>query len=233
MREGRIEAARAARAARVAGLYAVTPDLADSDALVRKTTAALAGGASIIQYRNKTADRALRMHQASMLARLVSHHDALFIVNDDADIAAAVEADGVHVGDDDADLAAARAEVGVERLVGVSCYDDFDRASDAVRHGADYVAFGSFFASPTKPGARRANRALLTRTRSLGVPVVAIGGITSANAKPLIDAGADAIAVIADIFAREDPQDIQRAAAALAALYSRDPAPRDSAPGLR
>jgi len=231
MPAGLIESTRAARVKRVAGLYAVTPDLADTDALARKVAAALAGGASVIQYRNKAADRALRTQQATTLARLVSHHRALFIVNDDADIAAEVNADGVHVGDEDADITVARARVGAERLVGASCYDDFDGAVSAVANGADYVAFGSFFPSGTKPGARRANRALLVRGRSLGVPVVAIGGITSANAKSLIDAGANAIAVIADVFTREDPQEIRRAAAALAALCSREPTSRDSAPG--
>jgi thiamine-phosphate pyrophosphorylase len=233
MPEARIETTRAVRVARVTGLYAVTPDLADTDALVRKTAAALAGGASIVQYRNKAADRELRMHQASTLARLVSHHNALFIVNDDADIAADVNADGVHVGDDDADIAVARTRVGTERLVGASCYDDFNRASAAVASGADYVAFGSFFPSPTKPGARRAERTLLTRAHSLGVPVVAIGGITSANAQSLVDAGADAVAVIADVFAHENPEAIRRAAGAFAALYSRDADAAESASRLR
>jgi len=221
MREGRIEAMRAARVARIAGLYAVTPDMGDTEALMRKATAALAGGASLIQYRNKTADRALRMRQAALLASLAARHDAVFIVNDDADIAAAVDADGVHVGDDDADIASARACVGPARLVGASCYNDFNLAQAVVRNGADYVAFGSFFPSSTKPDARRAEPALLTRARSLGVPLVAIGGITASNAEALIDSGADAVAVIADVFAHDDAAAVERASFAIARLFVR------------
>jgi thiamine-phosphate pyrophosphorylase len=114
-------------------------------------------------------------------------------------------------------------------LVGVSCYNDFDRAQRAVAEGADYVAFGSFFASQVKPGARRADIALLHRAAALGVPVVAIGGITAANARSLVDAGADAVAVISDVFAHDDPAAITRAAAALAACF----APRAAASPLR
>ena len=214
-----ISALRRARAARVAGFYAVTPDVADTAGLVYRVTAALDGGAAVVQYRNKAADDALRLRQAEALAPLCAARGTLFIVNDDASIAAAVDADGVHLGKDDADVAAARACVGPERLIGVSCYADLARAHAAIRAGADYVAFGSFFASTTKPGACRAERALLVHGRALGVPVVAIGGITSANAPALIDAGASAVAVIADVFAHDDAAAIARAAAAIAARF--------------
>lgn len=192
----------------------------DTAALVRQVTATLDGGARIVQYRNKAADAALRLAQARQLAARVAARGALFVVNDDADIAAAVDADGVHLGLDDANIDRARVIVGPDRLIGVSCYDEFARAVAAVAAGADYVAFGSFFASATKPAARRADRALLSRARSLGVPVVAIGGITAANANLLFDAGADAVAVISDVFARDDGEAITRASAAIAKLHA-------------
>jgi thiamine-phosphate pyrophosphorylase len=206
-----------ARTAGIAGLYAVTPDIADTGLLVRKVDAAIRGGATVVQYRNKCADAALRLAQASALARLPAMRDAWLIVNDDATLAAAVGADGVHLGEGDAAIDAARAIVGRDRVIGISCYDDLTRARVAVAAGADYVAFGSFFASTTKPAARRADRALLASARALGVPVVAIGGITAANARALFEAGADAVAVIADVFGHESDEAIVRAAAAIVA----------------
>jgi thiamine-phosphate pyrophosphorylase len=213
---------RRAFAHRVAGLYALTPDDDDTTRLATLVGAALEGGAAAIQYRHKTASDALRRTQAALLARLCATRGALFIVNDDPALAAAVGADGVHVGADDASVAAAREMVGSGRLVGASCYDDFARAEAAVRAGADYVAFGSFFASATKPAARRADAALLGRARSLGVPIVAIGGIDAGNARSLVDAGADAVAVLRDLFDAADAASVARAAAALAACFAAD-----------
>ncbi|HJU21333.1 MAG TPA: thiamine phosphate synthase [Casimicrobiaceae bacterium] len=210
---------RTSAASRVRGLYAVTPDSDDTDALVAKVAAAIEGGAAIVQYRNKTSSPQVRRSQAQALAKACKDHDALFIVNDDPKLAHEVAADGVHVGADDGDIAQARAIVGDDRIVGVSCYDDFQRACHAVSMGADYVAFGSFFASSVKPGACRANVELLHRGRALRVPLVAIGGITSANAKMLVDAGASAVAVISDLFAHEDISQVKRSAAAIAALF--------------
>jgi len=221
MPEGRTDAPRRARVARLAGLYALTPDLDDTAVLTAKVAAALAGGASAIQYRNKSAPDALRREQARALARLCAVRGALFIVNDDVDIAREVDADGVHIGEDDGGIARARAMLGPDRLIGVSCYNEWDRAQPAIDAGADYVAFGSFFASATKPAARRADPALLVRAASLPVPVVAIGGITSANATTLIDAGVAAVAVIGDVFAHDELSEIERAAAAIAALFAK------------
>lgn len=208
---------RRARARRLAGLYAVTPDLADTDDLVARVVAALAGGACAIQYRNKSADRDLKRVQASALARVHATRDGLYIVNDDVELAADVGADGVHIGEDDGGIAAVRALLGPDRIVGVSCYNEFARAEAAVAAGADYVAFGSFFASTVKPAARRADVALLGRARSLGVPVVAIGGITVENARELFAAGADAVAVISDVFGARD---VEAAARAVASAFS-------------
>jgi len=207
---------RRARAERLFGLYAVTPDSTDTASLAAAVGAAIAGGASAVQYRNKSADPALRRAQAAALARVHATRGALYIVNDDAVLAAEMDADGVHLGSDDGDIAAARAIVGPDRIVGVSCYDDYARAEAAVAAGADYVAFGSFFASAVKPAARRADIALLERARALPVPVVAIGGIDAANANSLRVAGADAVAVISALFGAPD---VEAAARAFAKLF--------------
>jgi len=209
-------ARRRARARRIAGLYAVTPELFDTSDLAARVGAALAGGAAAIQYRSKSTNAALRRAQAFALARVHALRGGLLIVNDDAALAAEVGADGVHVGGDDVSVVAAREMVGPDRLVGVSCYDDLERARTAVAAGADYVAFGSFFPSTVKPGACRASTRLLAEARALDVPVVAIGGINSANAPALVRAGADAVAVITAVF---DAPDVEAAARAIAACF--------------
>lgn len=219
-RTRRLGGDRRARAARIAGLYAITPDMADTALLARKVAAALDGGATVIQYRNKSAGAAQRAEQARTLARLCAMRKVLFIVNDDADVAAGVDADGVHLGADDPAIDVARQHAGPDRLIGVSCYGSLDRARAACAAGADYVAFGGFFTSTTKPAAVRADLELLQRARMLGIPVVAIGGITSSNASALIDAGATAVAVVADVFAHDDPAAITRAAAGIVARFA-------------
>jgi thiamine-phosphate pyrophosphorylase len=186
------------------GLYALTPDEPDTQALVAKVRAAIAGGAAAVQYRNKPADPALRGAQAAALAGLCRGAGVPLVVNDDIALALAVDAAGVHLGREDGDLAAARQRLGPGRLLGASCYDRFELAERAVRAGADYVAFGSMFASPTKPAAARAPLALLGAARRLGRPVVAIGGITLGNAPAVIAAGADALAVITALFGAGD-----------------------------
>ena len=187
------------------GLYGVTPDEADTDVLVSKVTQALEGGARIVQYRNKVATLKLRREQAIALKRACDEHAALLIINDHADLAGEVDAAGVHIGADDGDLAAARNLVGSDKLVGVSCYRRIELAVAAAAQGADYVAFGSFYPSSVKPGAVRAPLDLLREAkRAVDVPVVAIGGITIDNAPALIDAGADAVAVITALFGAGD-----------------------------
>lgn len=199
------------------GLYAVTPDLADTDGLLRRTEQALEGGAMLVQYRNKPAG-ALRREQASALLALCRRQGVPLVINDDLPLALALGADGAHLGRDDGDLAAARAALGPGRILGVSCYDDPERAREARRIGADYVAFGSFFASPTKPAAVRAPLALLAEAKAAcGLPVCAIGGITLHNAPQLIEAGADLLAVISDLF---EAPDIRARAAAYTSLFS-------------
>jgi thiamine-phosphate pyrophosphorylase len=204
---------------RLRGLYAVTPDESDTARLCAMVGAAIDGGATSVQYRNKTAAHELRREQAQALARLCRQRGALFIVNDDAALANDVDADGVHIGEDDAAVAQARSQVKDGRIVGVSCYDDLSRAQALASGGADYIAFGSFFPSRVKPSARRADVSLVRAAKSLGLPVVAIGGITAHNAPLLVDAGVDAVAVISDVFAHDDPTDITRAAARIAACF--------------
>ena len=212
---------RRARARQLRGLYAVTPDLFDTTLLLAKIAAALEGGACAIQYRNKTASESQRTEQSGAIARLQAARGALYIVNDDPALAARVGADGVHLGEDDASIASAREAIGPDRIVGVSCYGDFERARVAVSAGADYVAFGSFFPSSTKPGARRASFELLQRAQTLHVPVVAIGGIDATNARTLFDQGADAVAVISAVFAHDDVADVRSAAQSIATIAAR------------
>jgi thiamine-phosphate pyrophosphorylase len=197
-------------------LYAVTPEEPDSARLTAMVQAALEGGARLVQYRNKQASPALRRAQAHALAQLCRRHGVPLIVNDHLELALEVGADGLHLGRDDGDVAAARARM-PHALLGVSCYNELERARAAARQGADYVAFGRFFASSTKPGEIRASTALVRETkRSIALPVVAIGGITVRNAPPLIEAGVDALAVVAGVF---EAADIRAAARALANLY--------------
>jgi thiamine-phosphate pyrophosphorylase len=197
------------------GLYAITDgpriDLLDACA------AALAGGAAVLQYRDKSADGARRLAEARALQALCIQRGVPLIVNDDVELALAAGAAGVHLGSGDASIAAARARLGPQALVGASCYDDLDRAHAAVSAGADYLAFGAFFDSPTKPAARRATPPLLRGSKALGVPLVAIGGITPENAPALIEAGADAVAVISALFGAAD---IQAQARRFAALFA-------------
>lgn len=191
--------------AAVRGLYAITPDIADTDELLVKAEAALAGGAALLQYRNKAAAPALQLEQARALRALCLRYGVPFIVNDHLDLALAAGADGLHLGKEDGALGPARRRLGPGRLLGATCHDRLEDARAAVAAGADYVAFGSFFASAVKPGAVRAPLELLARAKAqLAVPVVAIGGITLANAPQLIAAGADALAVISALFGAPD-----------------------------
>lgn len=191
--------------ARLRGLYLVTPDCADTASLTDRVEAALAGRPALLQYRSKLASESLRLEQARRIGVLCRRVGVPFIVNDSLALAKAVDADGVHVGRDDGDPAQVRAAIGRQRLLGVSCYDDWSRVEAAASAGADYVAFGAMFASPTKPAAVRAPIGLLGRPAALGLACAAIGGITLDNAPALIEAGADLLAVISDVFDADDP----------------------------
>ncbi len=187
------------------GLYLITPDEADTARLLARTAPLLAAGATWLQYRNKAADSALRHEQATALQSLCLQAGVPLIINDDAQLAKAVGAAGVHLGEDDGEIAAARALLGAEAILGSSCYDQLALAEAAVAAGADYVAFGAFFPTHSKTGTRRADPRLLGEAASLGVPRVAIGGITPDNARALIEAGADLVAVISGVYDAPDP----------------------------
>src|SRR5471032_209310 len=182
----------------ISGLYAITPDVTETSLLLASATLAVANGAHILQYRNKLANPVLALEQAQALRALTHGYNACLIINDDLELALAVQADGVHLGWDDGDLAHTRARMPYGMLLGASCYNDLALARTAIAAGANYVAFGAVFPSGTKPLARRAGLELITLARAeFTVPIVAIGGITLQNAAEVIAAGADSIAVIA------------------------------------
>lgn len=201
----------------IRGLYALTPDSLNTEELLQRVKQSLKGGVQVLQYRNKIADAALRLVQARELRKLAHEFGAIFIVNDDAQLAAAVGADGLHLGRADGDVKSARALLGSNKLIGVSCYNQLQLARDAVSAGGDYVAFGAFYSSKVKPEAAVATLDLLREARAeISVPIVAIGGITAENGAALVQAGADALAVISAVF---DAADIQLAAKNLAKFF--------------
>ena len=192
-------------AATVPELYLVSPDGWSTSRLLAACEPALLAGASWLQYRDKSNDPVRRLEQARELVGLARQCKARIIINDDVQLAQACGADGVHLGEHDGDLQAARTHLGPTAIIGVSCYNDLLRARDAAAGGANYLAFGAFFPSSTKPTARHASPDILTAARTLGVPLCAIGGISSANAADLVAAGADLIAVVSAVFDAADP----------------------------
>lgn len=202
------------------GLYAITNGPRDD--LLGACEAALAGGAALLQYRDKSTDAARRLDEARALSTLCRRHDVALIINDDIELALAVQAAGVHLGADDADLRHARKILGADAILGASCYDSFERAKIAAEAGADYLAFGAFFPSPTKPNTRHAEIDILRRAAELGLPRVAIGGITTDNAASLIAAGADCLAVISALFGAND---VRAAARRFSTLFESAPGP--------
>ena len=202
------------------GLYAITDSrLIPADRLVDAVSHAIAGGAVLVQYRDKESAPQLRRAQAIALQTLCEAHDVPLIINDDVELALDCGAAGVHLGRDDADLDAARARLGAGAIIGVSCYADLERAREAAAAGADYLAFGRFFPSETKPEAMPANPELLrVARRELDLPLCAIGGITPANAPQLLEAGADLLAVIHGLFGQPD---VRAAASRFQSLFKK------------
>lgn len=185
---------------RLRGLYLVTPEWDDSARLIDAARCALRPGVALLQYRDKSQNPEKRRHEAQAMLALCRRAGVPFVVNDDLALALEVGADGVHLGRDDGPVDAARAALGAGRILGVSCYDDLSQAKAAVAEGADYVAFGAVYPSPTKPQAIHAPHAVLGAARTLGVPVAAIGGITAENGGAVVAAGADLLAVVSDVF---------------------------------
>jgi len=183
------------------GLYAITDEnltpYEDIESYVRK---AIKGGARVVQLRDKTRSDEELYGVAMKIKKICQKHKALFVLDDRVVLAKAVKADGVHIGGDDTPIEVARKILGRKKIIGVSCYGDIQRARDAVEKGADYVAFGSFFVSKTKPHAKVVDKSVLSAAKKLGVPVCAIGGIDATNAKELVEAGADMISVISSLW---------------------------------
>jgi len=203
-------------------LYAVTPDglATDPARLLEACAAALAGGARLLQYRDKASSPETRARNAGALLALCRAAGARFIVNDDWRLAAAIGADGAHLGKADGSLAEARAALGPDALIGASCASDLDRAATALAAGASYLAFGRFFASRTKPDAPPADPAVLVTARNrFALPLCAIGGVTPDNGGPLLVAGADWLAAVDGLFGAGDPAAIERRARAYCALF--------------
>ena len=189
----------------ISGLYAITPDEADTDLLLAKVEAALQGGVSILQYRNKQANHRLQVQQAQVILALCRQYNVPLIINDSVKLCLMLDADGVHLGADDGKLSDVREILGADKILGASCYNRFDLALTAQQAGASYVAFGACFASATKPNAPVAPLSLFEQARErLQVPAVAIGGITLENADQAIQASADAIAVVGALFNLEE-----------------------------
>ena len=191
---------------RLKGLYAITDEtLINRSGFELAVEQALQGGASIIQYRDKSSDTSKRLQQAETISALCRQYRAISIINDDIDLARAVSADGVHLGKDDAAISQARAILGEDSIVGISCYDDLTLAQQAEINGASYVAFGTMFSSPTKPEAVNAGPEIISRAKQIiSVPVCVIGGITENNINQLVEQGADMAAVISDLFSAKD-----------------------------
>ena len=189
----------------IKGLYAITPDIADTNLLLQKVEAALQGGINLLQYRNKTANHKLQTQQARAILPLCRQYNVPLIINDSVKLCLTLDADGVHLGANDGNLEEVRARIGKDKILGASCYNRFDLALSAQQAGASYVAFGACFASETKPNAPVAGLDLFVKAKNeLNIPAVAIGGITLQNAPSVIHAGAKAIAVINAIFNAND-----------------------------
>lgn len=192
-----------ANSTKIHGLYAITPDLENTDQLCKMVEESILGGARVIQYRNKVAQDSLLIAQARALLAICRKHQIPLIINDHIKLCLTLDADGVHIGGDDGDIAATKAIIGADKILGVSCYGDFSRAQTATQLGVDYVAFGACFPSSTKPNAPRAELNLFTQAKTLSVPCVAIGGITLENVDSVVNAGANAVAVIGELFNRD------------------------------
>ena len=189
----------------ISGIYAITPDVGDTDELINIVGHALRGGVKLFQYRNKSADKKLKVEQAEQLLKLIRGHGGALIINDDLSILETVDADGLHVGGDDIGVEIARKALTKEKILGVSCYSDVERAAWGERAGADYVAFGSMYKTTSKVHAENASLETLRRARAFcSLPVVAIGGINRDNLQEVVLAGADSVAIIQGIFGASD-----------------------------
>lgn len=193
------------RSQEISGLYAITPDLENTNDLLNKVQQALEGRVQLIQYRNKLANEILRRKQAKLLLQLCREYGIPLIINDHLDLAIEIDADGLHVGQDDISVTKARNQFGQDKIIGASCYNNLDLAVQAEKEGADYVAFGAFFSSLTKPNTISVTMDLVDQAKKkISLPIVAIGGIKLANARTVIQGGCAAVAVCNDLFHTEN-----------------------------
>ncbi|MEK7302786.1 MAG: thiamine phosphate synthase [Pseudomonadota bacterium] len=189
----------------ISGLYAITPDLENTNDLLNKVQQALEGRVQLIQYRNKLANEILRRKQAKLLLQLCREYGIPLIINDHLDLAIEIDADGLHVGQDDISVTKARNQFGQDKIIGASCYNNLNLAVQAEKEGADYVAFGAFFSSLTKPNTISVTMDLVDQAKKkISLPIVAIGGIKLANARTVIQGGCAAVAVCNDLFHTEN-----------------------------
>lgn len=202
------------------GLYAITDsELLANGRLLPWVDAALAGGASLVQYRDKSADSARRLDEASELKRLCDYYGATLIINDDLRLAAQLGV-GLHLGRTDGSLLEARDILGADSIIGATCHASLDFAREAIQQGASYIAFGRFFQSVTKPGAPAATPVLLEQARrEFDLPIVAIGGINTHNAPQLRLAGADMLAVVHGLFGANSASEVERRARLISDMY--------------
>lgn len=202
----------------IRGIYAITdPSLISDQQLYDTVSQAIDGGMSILQYRNKIASERVLQQQAESLKKLCAQNDVLFLINDSVELAHQVDADGVHIGREDGAIQIARKRLGEQAIIGVSCYNQLQNALLAEQYGADYIAFGRFFNSKTKPEAVQAYPELIRQAKQkLQIPIVAIGGITLNNASQLLEEGVDALAIIQGIFAQDN---VKEACQALQSLF--------------
>ncbi|MBV4456499.1 thiamine phosphate synthase [Pseudomonas sp. COR58] len=201
------------------GLYAITDSTLLAGKFLPYVEAALEGGVTLLQYRDKSGDDARRLREAEALRELCERYGTRLIINDDAELAARLGV-GVHLGQTDGPLSPTRALLGPKAIIGSTCHAQLDLAEQAVNEGASYVAFGRFFNSSTKPGAPSCSLGLLDEARrTLHLPVCAIGGITLDNAAPLVAHGADLLAVVHGLFGAESTAEVTRRARAFNELF--------------
>ena len=187
------------------GLYAITPDISDTSLLLDKVEKALIGGAALIQYRDKISNTSEKTFRSKAIHTLCLRYRVPLIINDDPELALACEAEGVHLGQTDDSIQHARTLLGDSAMIGITCHHDISLAITAEQQGADYVAFGRFFNSSTKPGSPLATTdTLINAKKNIRIPIVAIGGITVDNVKPIISAGASFTAVVDGLFSSKD-----------------------------
>lgn len=188
------------------GLYLVTPDWDDTERLIAVSEQAIRGGASLLQYRHKTASEPVRQEQAAALLELCRRLNVPLIINDHLDLCEAIDADGIHVGGTDASVASMRARLGASKIVGASCYGDLQLARDAQASGASYVAFGGFYPSRVKKYAVTTAPNIITLAlNELNLPICVIGGMTPENSRVLIDHGAHMVAAISSVYSADNP----------------------------